>query len=260
MPQPQLPPQPFCFIADLGSQNPIDFQKLAAATSSGSKCVAVVLRATRSNSELDKLFPARFDAAGQAGFLVGAYAFNTAEPAKAQADRFLQATKNCGAIFRCLDFETIMIDQKTPSPHQMPLANAIAFLDQVDQATGHRTWIYGGERIKSQIVSATSAQRDFLAQRGLWGCEYEVLQWNDVDQNKKPLPWPNVTLWQYTADGRTTPTGLPTTLSGLQNGADLSIFRGTRDDLAKIWAGAPIAPPAVAVAAVQPPAPGPTAS
>lgn len=259
MPQPQLPPQPFCFIADFGSQNPIDFQKLAAATSNGSKCVAVVLRATRSNSQLDDQFLTRFDAAGRAGFLVGAYAFNTAEPARAQADRFVQATKNCGAIFRCLDFETIMIG-KHPSPHQMSLADAIAFLDQVDQATGHRTWIYGGDRIKSQIVSATGAQRDFLAQRGLWGCEYGALQWKNVDSNKKPLPWQAVTLWQYTGDGVESPTGLPTTLSGLEDGADLSIFQGTRDDLAKIWTGAPLAPSAAVIAATQPPAPGPTAS
>src|SRR5690348_12867995 len=105
MPQPQPPQPPFCFTADVGSQHPIDFQKLAAATSNGAKCEAVILRATRSNRKLDDQFASRFTAAGQAGFLVGAYAFNTDEPAKVQADRFLQATKNCGAIFRALDFE-----------------------------------------------------------------------------------------------------------------------------------------------------------
>lgn len=259
MPQPQLPPQPFCFTADFGSQNPIDFQKLAAATSNGSKCVGVILRATRSNSQLDDKFLDRFDAAGKAGFLVGAYAFNTAEPAKVQADRLLQATKSCGAIFRALDFETIMID-KQPAKQQMSLDDAIAFLDQVGQSTGHRPWIYGGDRIKSQIVHATDAQRDFLAQHGLWGCEYGISHWKNVDANQKPLPWPAVTIWQYTGDGIASPTGLPTTLDGLEKGADLSIFQGTRDDLAKIWAGAPIAPPAAAVAAAQPSAPGPTAS
>jgi GH25 family lysozyme M1 (1,4-beta-N-acetylmuramidase) len=170
-----MPQQPFCFIADLGSQNPIDFQKLAAATSNGAKCEAVILRATRSNHELDDQFPSRFDAAGRAGFLVGAYAFNTGEPAKVQADRFVGATRRCGAIFRALDFEGDV----------MSLANAIAFLDQVDQATGHRTWIYGGDHIKSQIVNATSAQRDFLAQHGLWGCEYGAMQWKNVDANQK---------------------------------------------------------------------------
>lgn len=250
MPQPQLPPQPFCFIADLGSQNPIDFQKLAAATSNGSKCVGVILRATRSNRQLDDQFLTRFDAAGKAGFLVGAYAFNTDEPAKDQADRFLKATKSCGAIFRALDFEG----------NVMSLAEAIAFLDQVGQATGNQPWIYGGDRIKSQIVNATSAQRDFLAQHGLWGCEYGISHWKNVDANQKPLPWPRVTIWQYTGDGIASPTGLPTTLDGLEKGADLNIFQGTRDDLAKIWAGAPIAPPAAAVAAAQPSAPGPAAS
>lgn len=245
-----MPQQPFCFIADLGSQNPIDFQKLAAATSNGAKCEAVILRATRSNHELDDQFLSRFDAAGRAGFLVGAYAFNTGEPAKAQADRFVGATKKCGDIFRALDFEGDV----------MSLANAIAFLDLVGQATGRRPWIYGGDRIKSQIVHATDAQRDFLAQHGLWGCEYGISHWKNVDANQKPLPWPAVTIWQYTGDGIASPTGLPTTLDGLEKGADLSIFQGTRDDLAQIWAGAPIAPPAAAVAAAQPSAPGPAAS
>jgi GH25 family lysozyme M1 (1,4-beta-N-acetylmuramidase) len=245
-----MPEQPFCLVADLGSQNPIDFQKLAAATFNGAKCVAVILRATRSNHEIDDQFLTRFDAATRAGFLVGAYAFNTAEPAQAQVDRFLGLTKRCGAIFRALDYEA----------NVMSLANAIAFLDQVGQATGNRPWIYSGDNIKSQIVHATQAQRDFLALHGLWGCEYGISHWKNVDANQKPLPWPGVTLWQYTGDGIASPTGLPTTLDGLEKGADLSIFQGTRDDLTKIWAGAPIAPPAVAVAAAQPAAPGPTAS
>lgn len=242
-------PQPMCFIADLGSQNPIDFQKLAAATSNGAKCEAVILRATRSNRQLDEQFASRFDAAQQAGFLAGAYAFNTSEPAKVQVDRFLQATKGCGAIFRALDFEQDV----------MSLADAIAFLDQVGQATGNRPWLYSGSRIKSLIVKATDTQRDFLAQHGLWGCEYGP-QWKNLDDNKKPLPWSTATVWQYTGDGVHGPAHLPTTLNGLEKGADLSIFQGTRDDLAKIWAGAPIVPPAAAIAAAQAPAAGTVAS
>jgi lysozyme len=237
--------QPICFIADLGSGNTVDFQKLAAATSNGAKCEGVVLRATRSTCEVDALFASRFDAARQAGFLVGAYAFNTGETAAVQANRFLQATKTCGAIFCALDFET------NPSGGQMSLADAVAFLDQVGQTTGRCPWLYSGDRIKSLILNATSKQRDFLALHGLWGCEYGP-KWNNFDDDHKPLPWPTATIWQYTGDGTPGPADLPTTLSGLEDGADLSIFQGTRDDLAKIWAGAPIAPPAAAIAAAQP--------
>ena len=239
-----MPQQPFCFIADLGSQNPLDVQKQAAATSNGAKCEAIILRAARSTSEMDPLFASRFDAARQAGFLVGAYAFNTGEAPTVHANRFLQVTKNCGAIFRALDFEG----------SAMSLADAITFLDQVGQATGHRPWIYNGDRIKSTIVTATDQQRDVLAKHRLWGCEYGP-RWKNVDAKGKPLPWPTATVWQDTGDGTPGPASLPTTLDGLENGADLSIFQGSRQDLANIWSGTPIAPAPI-VAAVQQPQAG----
>jgi GH25 family lysozyme M1 (1,4-beta-N-acetylmuramidase) len=238
-----VPQQSICFIADLGSQNSVDFEQLTTATSNGAKCEGVILRATRSNCKVDTAFASRFAAAAKAGFLVGAYAFNTGETAAVQANRFLQVTGKSGAIFRALDFE------KNPSGGQMSLAAAIEFLDRVGQATGYQPWLYSGDRIKSLIVSATDAQRDSLAQHGLWGCEYGP-QWKNVDAKGKTLPWPTATIWQYTGDGIPGPRSLPTTMSGLQPGADLSIFNGTRQDLAKIWTGATVAP-AATVAAVQ---------
>lgn len=137
----------------------------------------------------------------------------------------------------------------------MSLAGAIEFLDRVGQATGHRPWLYSGSQIKSLIVSATDTQRDFLAQHGLWGCEYGP-RWKNVDVRGKALPWSMAALWQYAADGTSGPHSLPTTLDGLQKGADLSIFQGTRQDLENIWSGAPLAPPAAAVASAQAPAAG----
>src|SRR5262249_37818522 len=109
------------------------------------------------------------------------------------------------------------------------------------KATGYRPWLYSGDRIKSTIVSATGQQRDFLAKHGLWGCEYGP-RWKNVDANGRTLPWPTAPIWQYTGDGTPGPASLPTTRSGLENGADLSIFQGTRQDLAKIWNGDPVGP------------------
>jgi len=221
-----------CFVADLGSQNPVDFTKLAAASWNGIKCAGVILRATRSNCLPDVLFASRAEGAAKAGFLVGAYAFNTGEAAVVQATRFLNVTKPFGAILRALDFET------NPSGRQMSLVSAIEFLDRVAQATGRRCWLYSGDRIKSLIVTATEAQRQALSQSPYWGCEYGP-EFKDLDDDGHLLPWNAPTLWQDTADGI---GPQPHTLDGLQAGADLSVFKGTREQLAAVWPGAPLPP------------------
>jgi len=221
-----------CFVADLGSQNQIDFTKLAATSWNGIKCEGVILRATRSNCLPDPLFAARADAGGKAGFLVGAYAFNTGETAQIQADRFLAVTKPFGGILRALDYET------NPGGRQMSLTSCVEFLDRVAQATGHRCWLYSGDRIKSLIVTATEAQRQEISLSLYWGCEYGPV-FKDVDDNGHPLPWDAPTLWQDTGDGL---GPQPHTLAGLEQGADLSIFKGTRDQLATVWAGPAMTP------------------
>ena len=225
-----------CLVADLGSDNAIDFDKLRAATWNSVKCEGVILRCTRSNCQLDKKFSPRFAAAKEAGFLVGAYAFNTGETAKAQSDRFLGAIKSCGEFLCAIDFE------HNPSGGQMTLSTLLEWLDRVDQATGRRAWLYSGNWIKTFIVQATDAQRSFLAEHALWGCEYGPT-FKLVDDKNKPLPWPKATLWQFTGDG-VGPE--PQTLAGLQAGADLSLFNGTRADLEQVWAGAPMRAPVVA--------------
>ena len=219
-----------CFVADLGSQNPIDFAKLKSASYNGIGCEGVILRATRSNCLPDTLFASRAEAAGKLGFLVGAYAFNTGESAAVQAPRFLAVTKAFDPILRALDFET------NPSGRQMSLASCVEFLDRVRQATGRQAWLYSGDRIKSLIVTATQAQRQALSEALFWGCEYGPV-FKDTDDDGHPLPWDAPTLWQDSGDG----VGpQPLTLAGLEAGADLSVFKGTREALAAIWPGGSI--------------------
>jgi GH25 family lysozyme M1 (1,4-beta-N-acetylmuramidase) len=219
-----------CFVADLGSQNPVDFGKLKNASYNAIKCEGVILRATRSNCLPDTLFASRATAAEKLGFLVGAYAFNTGETAAAQAARFLTVTKAFDPILRALDFET------NTSGRQMSLAACVEFLDRVSQATGRQTWLYSGDRIKSLIVTATEAQRQALSEALFWGCEYGPA-FKDLDDDGHPLPWDAPTLWQDSGDGI---GPQPHTLAGLEAGADLSIFKGTRAQLAAIWPGASV--------------------
>lgn len=224
--------QNLCFIADMGSQNPVNFTKLAAAEWNGAKCVAVILRATRSNGQIDPLYAQRLTAVIAAGFLPGAYGFNTGETAAIQADRLIKTTSpDVVNLFRALDLE------RNPSGGQMTLAMVVEYLDRVDQKFGRYTGLYSGDRIKSLIVKATSSQRDFLAAHPLWGCEYGE-RWKNVDVNGHQLPWLNgPTIWQRTGDG-VGPE--PHTFDGLQAGADLSTFEGTREELASVWAGLPL--------------------
>jgi GH25 family lysozyme M1 (1,4-beta-N-acetylmuramidase) len=229
-----------CFVADMGSQNPVDFNKLKAASYNGVQCAGVILRATRSNCAIDKAFAGRAEAATKLGFPVGAYAFNTGESAQTQAKRFISVTASFAGILRCLDFEP------NPSGSQMSLDSALEFLDLIDQRFGAATWLYSGSRIKQLVTQATDAQRDFLESHPLWGCEYGP-KWKNVDVNGHPLPWENgPELWQFT-DGQNGP--LPHTFDGLEAHADLSVFQGSANALALVWPGAPKQPPPATPAA-----------
>lgn len=219
------------YIADMGSQNPVDFQRLAKT-----ECAGIIHRATRSNMKLDLLYGQRRSMARAAGLLTGAYAFNTGEDASIQANRFLMAAQLSADESAWLDLE-----RNTSGCGTMTLAQWLEFLDRVDQARGIACGTYGGDVVKALIVHATAAQRDFLAAHPLWGCEYGP-RWRNVDVNGRTLPWPEPFLWQFTGDG----VGpQPHTLDGLEPGADLSVFDGTADELKAEWAG-PAIPPLVA--------------
>jgi GH25 family lysozyme M1 (1,4-beta-N-acetylmuramidase) len=223
-----------CFVADMGSQNPVDLSKLKNAAWNGSKCEGTILRATRSNCLVDRLFAARVEAAAKLDFLVGGYAFNTGETAAVQAARYLGAVRPLLDVVKlhALDFET------NPSGRQMSLPSCVEYLDRLAQAIGRRPWLYSGDRIKSLVVTATAAERQALSEVIYWGCEYGE-KFRNLDDDGHQLPWDNgPSLWQRTGDGIGPE---PHTLDGLQAGADLSIFNGTREQLAAVWPGAAIA-------------------
>ena len=253
-----------CFVADVAHFNPVDFQKLAAASFNGIQCVGIIHKAHQggAHAPADAEYAKRRPLALAHGFLWAAYAFNTGENVADQVAAFFAAATPDEHTGMFLDFE----DNRAS---EMTVAQAVEFLDRVEQRLGRHCRLYSGNRLKETIIHATDAQRDFLAAdlTRLWGCEYGP-HWKNIDARGRALPWPAPFLWQFTGDGVGNP---PHSLDGLQHGADLSLFNGTRDELAFIWAGNPLkavdaaaaeAPPAAqpAVAAAPEQKPGPIAA
>lgn len=209
-------------VADMGSQNPVDFSKLAHAG-----CVGVIHRATRSNEQTDPKYQSRRDLAKGVGLKWGGYAFNTGEAIADQVTRFLGFANFAADESAWLDLE-----RNPGGSGQMTLGMTVEFLDRVTQRRGLLCGLYSGDVIKTLITRATDAQRDFLRACPLWGCEYGP-RWRNIDANSHPLPWAKPFLWQYTGDGIGPE---PRTLDGLEPGADLSSFDGAPDELRAQWA------------------------
>lgn len=210
-------------VADCNHANPVDFVAVARSNLVG----GFILKATQGIGFTDPAFRQRFDAAKLLSFEVGAYDFNVSDDIAADVAKFFEVVEPDAKTLMALDFE------RNPSA-DMTLEQALEFLDRGDQRLGRAMVIYGGDKIKSAIVKATPAQRDFLGRHPLWGAEYGPV-WKNLDANGEPLPWPNgPDLWQKWADGY---GPRPPRVQGLEQHADFSSFPGTRQELATWWAG-----------------------
>lgn len=203
---------------------PIDAAAFASMKAFG--LVGVILKGTQGVRGGDPTYPARKDAVRSAGLLLGAYDFNTGDPAKDQVDFFFDYVKPDDQMLCCLDFED--------NEHsEMSLDMAREYLELADARLGRKFWIYSGNRLKQMIVGADDDMRAFLASHPLWGCQYGPV-WKNVDVNHKPLPWDKPTLWQFSGDG-TNNHGI--TIPGILNGntVDMNHFDGTDEELAAAW-------------------------
>ena len=120
-------------------------------------------------------------------------------------------------------------DFEDNSASQMTGDQAHEFLDRVSQKLGRACGIYGGNRIREQIDPQAAKWIDMAARAPLWQCRYISVQPDDNDELFRLIqpipPWTKNTIIQYTGDG----VGpIPHTVQGLENGADLNVFIGTR--------------------------------
>lgn len=207
-------------VADCNHNNPVDFAKVAATGMAG----GFIMKARQGTGFMDPLYRVRAPEVQAAGFELGAYDFATGDPVADNVADFLDTVKPDARTSLWLDFE-----DNTKS--EMSMAQALEFLDRVDQAVGRRCGIYGGNRIKTLIIGISQAQRDFLGAHPFWLCEYGPVA-KMVDDDRHPLPWDKPGLWQKWADGA---GPSPPIVAGLERQADLSIFEGDRSALAAWW-------------------------
>ncbi len=217
-------------VADMAHFNPVNFSDIAKAGIWG-----VIHKARQGIGYGDPMYARRMAAAKGAGLLWGAYDFATGDDPVSNAATFLAYADLGARDLAVLDFE-----DNTQS--QMSAAQAYAFLDEVMQRTGRACCIYGGNRIREQIRADDPKWIDMAKVVRLWQCRYVRLRPADnagLFRIIDPIPpWTGNFLIQYTGDGA---GPQPHTVKGLQSGADLNAFNGTRDELAKAWSGAPLA-------------------
>lgn len=221
-------------VADMAHFNPVNFSELKAAG-----FVGVIHKARQGIAIGDPKYAARMAAAKSAGLRWGAYDFATHDDVAANVAAFLGFARLDEADSAWLDFED-------NAHSQMTGAQAYEFLDRVAQKRGRACGIYGGSRIREQIKPQIDPQSakwiDMAAVAPLWQCRYIGAQPPDnaaLFRRVPPIPpWRKNFLIQYTGDGI---GPRPHSAPGLQNGADLSAFNGTADELAAAWAGEPIA-------------------
>lgn len=213
-------------IADMNHANTVNFARIAAAGIGG-----VIHKARQGVDFSDPAYAPRRELARAAGIEWGAYDFATHDDVAENVKDFLATAKPDARTSLWLDFE-----DNTKS--EMSMAQALEFLDRVDQAVGRRCGIYGGDRIKSLIIGVSQAQRDFLGAHPFWLCEYGPVA-KMVDDNHRPLPWAKWDLWQQWADGA---GPNPPIIDGLERKADLSWFDGGPTSLNAWWPLPSIAP------------------
>lgn len=178
--------------------------------------VGVIHKATQGTGMLDNMYTQNRQKAEAAGLLWGAYHFGTAGDGEAQADFFLSKAN--------ADEKTLLVLDYEPNGNStMTLAQAKAFVQRVNAATGRFPGLYSGNLIKEQLGG--KPPDPVLSQCFLWIAQY------GPQPTKIPQTWPTWTFWQYT-DGNVGPQ--PHSIDGIGN-CDRDQFNGTIEQLQQLW-------------------------
>lgn len=188
------------------------FQRAAAAGLWG-----VIHKATEGSTYHDPKYRLRRKDANDAGLLWGAYHFNYGDNYKAQVKNYLDWAEPDANTLLVLDYE----DHKS----NMSIESAVAFMKEVEQTCGKSCAIYSGNRLKENIGYLGEADKAYITSKRLWLCQYGP-------RAVLPKGFAKYFLWQYTGDG-IGPS--PHTIAGFQDGQDMNVYNGTRDELATEW-------------------------
>ena len=207
-------PDPLNVVVDISHNNGNVNLQLAQAAG----IVGVIHKATEGTTYVDPMYQTNQAQAAKNGLLWGAYHFGTAGDGVAQAQHFLDVVKNFDNTLLVLDFEP------NPGGPSMSLADARAFVTQVNETTGRWPGFYSGSYIKQLLGNGKDP---VLAQCWLWLPEYGPTP-------NVPANWTTWTMWQYT-DGNVGPQ--PHSVNGIGN-CDRDMFNGTEDQLRALWQSA----------------------
>lgn len=204
-------PDPINAVVDISHHNGDVNLQLAKADG----IIGVIHKATQGTTMADPMYQTNRTKALNEELLWGAYHFGTGGDGAAQAQFFLNVVGTFDNTLLVLDFE-----QNTDGA-SMSLADARAFVTEVNQVTGRFPGLYSGSYIKQLLGSAKDP---VLAQCWLWLPEYGPTP-------VVPANWPAWTMWQYT-DGNLGPQ--PHSVNGIGN-CDRDKFNGTEDQLQTLW-------------------------
>ena len=199
-------------IADISHwSNNVD---LAKAKSSG--LTGIFQKATQGTTYTDPTLGANAKSAKNAGLAFGTYHFGTNADGATQANFYLKTVKGYGGLV-VLDFESNSTPQTT-----MTLAQAEAFVQTLQNATGKTPGLYCGSYAKPLLASQPSK---ILSSCWLWYAQY-----GPAPQIPQPS-WSAWTMWQYT-DGH---SGVDTTPVPGIGACDRETFNGDMAALAAFW-------------------------
>lgn len=161
------------------------------------------------NSGKDEWFDRHFNAAKQAGLMVGAYWYMWSMNIPAQVALFANYDPTWGDLPMAVDIEQTSI-------HENSLK---LFLTELKRVTGRRPIIYTRKNILDNLTGVT-ANKDWLKEYEIWVAQYPSV----VGEHPSDLPkgYSNYQFWQFTSEGR---------IPGYSGDVDINQFNGTVEDL-----------------------------
>lgn len=175
----------------------------------------IIQKATQGVAYLDPTLATNAAKAKDAGLLFGTYHFGTNDDGAAQAAFYLQTVRGISGLL-ALDFEA-----NSNPPTSMTVAQAEAFVQAIQQATGVWPGLYCGAYARELLATSPSP---ILANCWLWWAQYGP-------EPVIPPTWAAWTMWQHT-DGHH--GVLPVPVPGIGR-CDRETFNGSAGELAAFW-------------------------